>query len=339
MAEKNRVTLHDVAALAGVSHQTVSRVINNSDHVRPETRKRVEDAILELDYRPNAIARSMVRGSTHTLGCISPNLTDPVFANIIEGAQAEARRQGYFLLVGSASSVEDVQPLLDELLNRCVDGLLILNARDDERYQLLLPLIGNGTPMVYIKNSPDGERVSSVRCDDIQGGYLATKHLIDLGHKKIGLILGRHNEQCTHERLEGYKKALQEASLPFRESLLIQGNWSSRSGTQAVEKLLEDADQFSAVFAMNDRMAAGALRGLRGAGYRVPEDYSLVGYDNVPLSELIDPPLSTVHQPLEEFGRQAAQIVIQSIRSGKKSSPVERCITPELIARNSSTQK
>jgi len=228
MLEKSQVTLHDVAELAGVSHQTVSRVINNNERVRPETREKVEAAILELGYRPNAIARSMVQGNTHTLGCISPNLTDPVFARIIESAQAEARRLGFFILIGSASTVEEVKPLLDELLNRRVDGLIVLNARDDERYKLLVPLAEAGSPIVYVKNSPVEEPVSSVRCDDIKGGYLATKHLLDLGHKKIAIILGLENEQCTSERLEGYQKALAEAGLTISDNLIVKGNWSSR---------------------------------------------------------------------------------------------------------------
>jgi len=334
--EKTRLTLHDVADAAGVSHQTVSRVINNSDRVRPETREKVEAAILELGYRPNAIARSMVRGITHTLGCISPNLTDPVFTRIIESAQAEARRRGFFILIGSAATVDEVQPLLDELLNWRIDGLIVLNARDDERYKLLEPLAASGSPIVYVKNSPVNEPVSSVRCDDIQGGYLATKHLLDLGHKQIAIILGPQNEQCTMERLEGYRKALQEAGLSQREDLILQGDWSSSSGSEAVRGLLGRPEGFSAIFAQNDRMAAGAIRILRDSGYQVPEDYSVIGYDNGPLAALLDPPLTTVEQPLEFFGEQAASILIKFILN-ETSQPVEVCATPQLVLRKSST--
>jgi len=334
MLEKSRITLHDVADLAGVSHQTVSRVINNIDNVRPGTRERVKAAIHELDYRPNAIARSMVSGNTHTLGCISPNLTDPVFTRIIESAQAEARRLGFFILIGSASSTEETKPLLDELLNRQVDGLIMLNARDDERYKLLKPLYHNGTPIVYVKNSPESEPVSSVRCDDIQGGYLATKHLLDLGHQRIAIILGPKNEQCTAERLEGYQKALEEAGFTVDKNLIIQGSWSSRSGSDAAKELLEYSDRFSAIFAQNDRMAAGAIRTLRDAGFQVPEDYSMIGYDNGPLATLIDPTLTTIQQPLEDFGIRATQILIQAIQQNNPQ-PVDYCTTPELIIRQS----
>ncbi len=336
MSEKSRVTLHDVADLAGVSHQTVSRVVNNSDRVRPETRKLVEAAILELGYRPNSIARSMVRGTTRTLGCISPNLTDPVFAEIIQSAQSEAQRQGYFLLIGSARSVEGVKPLIDELLARCVDGLIVLNARDDERYKLLLPLIQD-IPIIYVKNSPNGENVSSVHCDDILGGYLATKHLLDLGHQKIATIIGPENEQCTGERLEGYQAALSELGLSPTGDLILQGDWSSQSGNQAMTRLLREPEFCSAVFAQNDRMAAGAIRALREAGYNVPGDYSIVGYDNVPLASLIDPPLTTIEQPLEYFGQQATKILINSVLKGDLE-PVKICAKPRLIIRDSSAR-
>jgi LacI family transcriptional regulator len=338
MVEKSRVTLHDVADLAGVSHQTVSRVINNSTRVRPETKERVEAAILELDYRPNVIARSMAKGKTRTLGCIAPNLTDPVFAKIIEGAQTEARRQGYFILIGSASNETHVRPLLDELLNRRVDGMIILNARDDDRYKMLLPLISNGSPVVYIKNSPDKEAVSSVRCDDVLGGYLATKHLLDLGHEQIAVILGPTNEQCTPERLEGYQKALTEAGIEYQEKLITQGDWSALSGSNAVKELISSSAHFSAIFSMNDRMAAGAIRTLREAGNLIPQDYSVIGYDNVPLAELIDPPLTTIHQPLDQYGEQAVKILIQTIRD-PYSERIDLCISPELIQRKSSAPK
>jgi LacI family transcriptional regulator len=335
MIIKPRVTLHDVAALAGVSHQTVSRVINKSANVRPETLDRVNAAILELGYRPNAIARSMVRGITRTLGCISPNLTDPVFTRIIESAQTEARRQGFFILIGSAGTVDEFRPLLDELLNRRVDGLIIINARDDNRYQFLQPVVKTGSPIVFVKNSPGEDPVSAICCDDVRGGYLATKHLLDLGHRKIAIILGRENEQCTGERLEGYRSALRDFGITPPGNLILQGDWSPQSGNQAAARLLQEPDSFSAIFAQNDRMAAGAIRALQEAGYQVPGDYSVVGYDNLPLASLITPPLTTIEQPLDYFGQQAAAILIKSVLKGDLE-PVEICAEPQLIVRESS---
>jgi len=168
---RSRPTIQDVARRAGVSRQTVSRVLNNKGEVRPETRDRVLAAIEELNYRPNAVARSMVRGHTCTLGCISPSLTDFTFASIIEGAQAEARRQGYFILTGSAPTEQEVESLLEEFLHRQVDGLIVFNPYADGRFRYLHPLIETGIPVVYLGNTARGEPVSSVRCDDQDGGY------------------------------------------------------------------------------------------------------------------------------------------------------------------------
>ena len=161
---KLRPTIKDVAARAGVSRQTVSRVINKKGEITAETRARVLAAIDELGYRPSAAARSMVAGSTSTLGCISPNLVDHTFASIIQSAQAEARRQGYFILTGSAPNVADVEPLLEEMLRRQVDGLIVLNPRADERYRYFRPLIEKGMAVLYLNNTPQDDPVSSVHC-------------------------------------------------------------------------------------------------------------------------------------------------------------------------------
>jgi len=328
------VTIRDVAALAGVSHQTVSRVINNSERVSPGTRTRVEKAIKELGYRPNAIARSMAKGHTHTLGCISPNFTDYSFASIIESAQVEARRQGFFVLTGSAPTVDEIQPLLDEMLNRRVDGLLVLNPRDDERYRYLLPLVKEGIPLVYLKNSPIGEAVSSVVCDDKNGGYQAVHFLVGLGHTSIATILGPENEECTLDRLEGYRQALKEAGIEPEKKMVAVGDWTAKSGEYAVQQLLETKQSFSAIFAQNDRMAVGAIRALRETGLRIPQDISIIGYDDIPLASYFDPPLTTIQQPMDEFGRHGAQLLIEAVQN-PKYIPKQVRLNVQLIKRSS----
>jgi LacI family repressor for deo operon, udp, cdd, tsx, nupC, and nupG len=331
---RSRVTIRDVAAHAGVSHQTVSRVINNSERVSPNTRARVEAAIEELGYQPDVIARSMAKGLTYTLGCISPNLTDYIFARMIECAQAEARRRGFFVLTGSAPTAADAQPLLDEMLNRRVDGLLVLNPRDDERYTYLLPLVEKGIPIVYLKNTPIDEAVSSVSCDDKQGGYDATCHLLALGHTAIATILGPENEECTIDRREGYHRALTEAGLDPASSLVGKGDWSVKSGGKAMQVMLASAEPFSAVFVQNDRMAMGAIRVLREAGRRVPQDVSIIGYDDIPFAPYIDPPLTTIQQPIDSFGHHGARLLIDTIRS-RTPKPKHIRLNAQLIERQS----
>lgn len=329
-----QVTIRDVAGRAGVSHQTVSRVINKSEGVTPGTRLRVEQAIKELGYRPNEIARSMAKGHTHTLGCISPSLTNYIFASMIESAQAEARRQGFFILTGSAPTVDEVQPLLDEMLNRRVEGLLILNPRDDDRYQHLLPLIQEGLHVVYLKNSPKGELVSSVCSDDQDGSYQATRYLLELGHTSIAIITGPENEECTQARLEGYHQKLSEAGISSDGLLIAKGDWSAASGGQAIRQLLASGIPFSSVFAQNDQMAVGAIRALMDAGLRVPQDISVIGYDDIPLASYFDPPLTTVRQPMDEFGRHGAQLLIDAIQN-PKYKPRQVRLNVQIIERDS----
>ncbi len=312
---KRRPTIKDVAAHAGVSRQTVSRVINNKGEVSPETRARVLAAVEELDYRPSAVARSMVAGHTCTLGCISPNLIDYTLASIIQSAQAEARCQGYFILVGSAPTEADVGPLLEEMLLRQVDGLLVINPYADDRYRHFVPLVKKGMAVVYLNNTPQDEPVSSVRCDDHEGGYQATRYLIDMGHTAIATLVGPANEECTFDRLAGYRQALAQAGLDFDPMLTPRGDWSATSGYQATQGLLEAGRSFSAIFAQNDRMAVGAIRALREAGRRVPDDISVIGFDDIPLASYFDPPLTTLRQPMEESGRQAVRLLIEAIQS------------------------
>jgi LacI family transcriptional regulator len=331
---KARPTIKDVAARAGVSRQTVSRVINNKAEVSATTRTVVQAAIEELGYRPSAVARSMVAGRTCTLGCISPNLTDYTLANIIEGAQAEARRLGYFILSGSAPTEADVEPLLEEMLHRQIDGLLVLNPRIDERYRHILPFVEKGMAVVYLNNTPQEEPVSSVRCDDREGGYKATQYLIELGHTNIATIVGPSNEECTFDRLAGYHQALTDAGLEVDPALGERGDWSATSGYQATQRLLDVGASFSAIFAQNDQTAVGAIRALREAGRLVPHDVSIVGFDDIPLASYFDPPLTTLRQPMQESGKQAARLLVATIQSPSRK-PEQVLIHARLIERAS----
>lgn len=334
---ENRPTIKDVAKHAGVSRQTVSRVINNKDGVSDATRARVQQVVEKLGYQPNAAARSMAVGHTHTLGCISPDLTNYIFASMIESAQTEARRLGFFTLTGSAPNKADFKPLLNEMLYRRVDGLLVLNPRDDDRHHHLLPLIKKGMPVVYIKNTPNGEAVSSVSCDDINGGYKATQYLLELGHTSIATIPGPKNEECTPDRLEGYRKALTEAGLEPNQGLIIYGDWTAKSGGRATQILLESGISFSAIFTHNDRMAMGSIRALRKAGLKVPQDVSVIGYDDIPLSSYFDPSLTTLRQPMDEFGQCAARLLINAIHNPNR--PLEQVrLRTQLVERESCAQ-
>ncbi|MFN2167762.1 MAG: LacI family DNA-binding transcriptional regulator [Anaerolineae bacterium] len=334
----SRPTIKDVAAQAGVSRQTVSRVINDKGEVSDATRARVLAAIEELGYQPNAVARSMVAGRTHTLGCVSPNLIDYTLANIIEGAQAEARRQGYFVLTGSAPQEDDVQALLQEMIHRRVDGLLVLNPYADGRYRHFLSLADRGTPVVYLNNTPRQEPISSVRCNDFEGGYRAARHLLELGHTRIATIVGPENEECTADRLEGYRQALSEVGLDVDPRLRADGDWSATSGYRAGQELLAAAPDFTGIVSQNDQMAVGAIRALREAGRAVPEAVSIIGFDDIPLASYFDPPLTTFRQPMQESGRRAIQLLIGQIEDPTRR-PEQVLLHARLVERSSCARR
>lgn len=331
----SRPTLRDVARKAGVSHQTVSRVINGSADVLPETRALVEAAVEQMGYRPNAIARSMAQGQTHTLACISPNLTDFTFASVIEGAEVEARQHKYFMLSSSASDPEAFRELVDELVgHRRVDGLIVINPYADERFEF----IPKDFPLVFVGASAHEKNICSVSLDDEKVAYEATRHLIDLGHTNIALVTGPMEEDCSQDRTEGYRRALSEAGIAFDESMVIEGDWTATSGQDALLSFIEQGHVPTAVFAQNDRMAMGVLRAARDANIKVPSQLAVIGVDDMPLSSYFDPPLTTMRQDIPRIGREATRMLLDMIQK-KATETRDLKLHAELVVRQSTSQK
>lgn len=328
-------TLRDVARLAGVSHQTVSRVINGSEDVLPETRATVEAAIEQLGYRPNAIARSMARGQTHTLACISPNLTDYTFASVIEGAETEARQHDYFLLSSSATDPKAFHALVDELVgHRRVDGLIVINPYSDDRF-LHIP---ENFPVVFVGARSHEKEICSVSLDDEKVAYEATRHLISLGHTNIALVTGPMEEDCSQDRAEGYRRALQEAGIAYDESKVLEGDWSASSGQRALLSFVESGNVPTAVFAQNDRMALGVLRAARDVNLKVPSQLAVIGVDDMPLSSYFNPPLTTMQQDMPLIGQEATRMLLEIIQ--KKTPAVrELKLSAQLVVRSSTSDK
>ena len=331
MAPRSRVTIRDVAKYVGVSHQTVSRVINNSERVSPETREKVQAAIEELSYSPNAVARSMALGRTSILACIAPNLTDYTFASIIEGAEAQAREQGYFLLSASAADPEAFTVAIEQLVDsRRVTGLLIINPYIDTRYSLVPPSF----PSVFVGSNSQDETISSVALDDSKAAYDATRHLIQQGHRKIAMVTGPMIEDCSQDRCAGFEKALNENNLENDPTLIIEGDWSGTSGHDALMRLAEVDQLPTAVFAQNDRMAIGVIQAARKLGLVVPKDISVIGVDDMPLASYFDPPLTTMQQDIVQIGKEAAKLLIETIENPDSPQRIQN-ISAQLVVRNS----
>jgi len=330
-----RPTIRDVARKAGVSHQTVSRVINGRESVLPETRALVEAAIEQMGYRPSAIARSMARGQTHTLACISPNLTDYTFASVIEGAETEARQHEYFLLSSSACDSDAFHELVNELIgHRRVDGLIVINPYADDRYKFL----PKDFPLVFVGARSHDGKVCSVALDDEKVAYEATRHLISLGHANIAMVTGPMEEDCSQDRADGYQRALCEAGIGFDESMIIEGNWSATSGQDALFSFVEQGRIPTAVFAQNDRMAMGILRAARDMNLKVPSQLSVIGVDDMPLSSYFDPPLTTMRQDMPLIGQKATRMLLDIIQN-KNSSIREVKLPAQLVVRQSTSGK
>jgi DNA-binding LacI/PurR family transcriptional regulator len=331
---RSSITIRDVAAEAGVSHQTVSRVINDNERVTPETRAKVEAAIESLGYSPSAIARSMAKGRTGILACIAPNLTDYTFARIIQGAEQEARQHGFFLLSASAPDEGIFTALIEQLVpSRRTEGIMVINPYADGRFNHL----PDQFPVVFAGARPREDAVNSVALDDVSAGLIATNHLLQQGHSHIATITGRMVEDCAQDRLAGYQQALQALDMPQRLDYVVEGDWTASSGFAALHQLMQSDTPPSAIFVQNDQMAAGVLRAAAELTLTVPDQLSLIGIDDIPMASYLSPPLTTLRQDFAEIGRLAAQLLIEVV-SNPNTQRQHLTLPATLIPRHSTTE-
>jgi DNA-binding LacI/PurR family transcriptional regulator len=332
--KKKRVSILDIAKEANVSYQAVSLVINNKEGVSDETRERISEIIQRLGYQPNEIARSLVAGRTYTLGCISESLTDFALSEITENIKTEALSKGYFLITGSAPNKEEARSIFDQFMRRRVDGLIVFDPSMDRRDQLLSNSVENGFPVVYVGAFPEKRNASGIRPDDIQGGMTAAKVLLEHGHREIAVIAGPLNEECASDRLKGFTDELDSNHCPLESARIESCSWLPQSGYQAMVSLFEKQFPITAVFCQSDMIAIGAMRAIRERNLRIPEDISIIGFDDIPLSNYLEPPLTTIHQDLDEIGKHAARLLIEKIENPVKD-PEFIFVENTLVIRNS----
>jgi len=314
-AGARRPTIRQVAARAGVSHQTVSRVINAEGYVGEVTRARVLKAISELNYVPNGIARSLSSNRSHTLGVVSNDISDHSFAELAAGAELEARRQGYYLIIGT---VEDGPPGDEEaylrlMQQRRIEGLIVARPRLRAASRRLLVAMASSIPTVVIASRLEAPRLHSVDIDNRAGGRAATAHLIERGHRDLATITGPLDWVSAGARLEGTREALREAGLNAEMRVQTSPDWGVEGGRQAMAHLLEAGRRFTAVFAQSDLLAVGAIAELQAHGLAVPADVSVVGYDDIPVARYLTPPLTTIRQPMGEVGARAVRILVEGM--------------------------
>ena len=328
--KSRRAVMADVAKLAGVSHQTVSRVINSSELVREDTREKVREAMRLLDYRPNPVARALATGKSRTLGVLTFDNTLYGPASTLVGVERAARQAGYSISIVSLFSLDRsaVLDAVERLRTQGVDGILVIAPQTaDVRAVAQLP---HDFPVVAVEAGPDqGVPVAAV--DQVAGAALATQHLLDLGHPTVWHIAGPNDWLEARQRLSGWRSTLQAAGAPVPPVLI--GDWSAESGYTLGRQLAADPE-VTAVFAGNDLMALGLLRVLHEEGRELPASLSVVGFDDMPEVAYFTPPLTTVRQDFTEVGRQSVHLLLDEIQSGARSS-ARATVAPELIVRES----
>ena len=332
-------TLEQVARLAGVSRSTVSRVINAQPNVRPATEERVWQAIRESGYQPNAVARSLVTQRTRIISMIIPEavttlFTDPFFPLLLCGVTETCNTHQYQLMLSLFTTSTDPQEMYRRVLHSgYLDGVIVASAALDD--PLIPNLLRDQIPFVSIGFHPD-ERVHYVDVDNTGGARMAVEHLIRLGHRRIAAITGPPDMVAGRDRLSGYRQALEAHRISIDENLIAQGNFAEISGLSAMQQLLPHSP--SAVFVANDTMAIGALKALRQAGLRVPQDVTLVGFDDIPIASAIEPALTTVRQPIERLSATAVEVLLGILDGAAAEPTVSRIILPtELVIRASSS--
>jgi DNA-binding LacI/PurR family transcriptional regulator len=327
---RRSTVMADVARAAGVSHQTVSRVINEADHVRPETRERVLLAMRELDYRPNSLARALVTGRSRTLGVVSFDTTLYGPASTLFGIERAAHAAGYFVSIASVTSLDRASVLgaVERLRAQGVDGILIITPHDAAAQAVLH--VPPDMPVVAVEAGPT-ESVPVVAVDQVAGAAAATRHLLELGHRTVWHVAGPSDWLEARQRVEGWTATLTEAGADIPP--LLAGDWSARSGYELGKRLVTVRD-VTAVFAANDQMALGILRALDEARRDVPEDISVVGFDDIPEAQFFSPPLTTVRQDFNEMGRQSLMLLLGEIEAPRRTSS-RVVVEPELRVRES----
>ena len=336
MNSPRRVTLADVAQLAGVDKAVISRVVNADPLlvIRPETRARVEAAIKELDYRPNIAARTLRTTRSGTVGLFIPDFANPVYAEIITGAESAALAHGQLLVTGS-SSVAGVkaQTYLDLLGQGRVDGLLLAGDPVTPREQETLDTLG--LPYLFLnRRNPGIDRY--VILDDGHAAAMAVTHLLDLGHTRIAHVAGPAGADTAARRRAGYEQALRSRGVPVDDELVVAADYTPQGGADAVRRLLDQGVEATALFVANVASAIGVLQALRDGGRRVPEDTSVIAVHDLPLAAYLAPPLTTVRMPLRELGALAIELLLGADPSAPITEVVRSPI--ELVVRQSTAQ-
>ncbi|MGR5297965.1 substrate-binding domain-containing protein [Vibrio mediterranei] len=327
-------TMKDIARLAGVSTSTVSHVINKTRFVSEEISERVNSAAKELNYAPSALARSLKMNRTRTIGMLVTTSTNPFFGEVVKGVERSCYHQNYnLILCNTEGDTERMRASIDTLLQKRVDGLILMcSTLEGEKLDIFdqYPTI----PVVVMDWGPIHFESDKIQDNSYLGGYLATKHLIECGHREIGCITGPLNRHQAMMRYEGYKKALKEHSLPLNPDWIIESDFECDGGAKSLEILMSRGALPSSLFVCNDMMAMGAINIAHDKGVKVPEELSIIGYDDIHIAKYMTPALTTIHQPKYRLGKAAVETLLAKIDKTTEVPDVVQ-LEPTLVVRNS----
>ncbi|WP_319533969.1 substrate-binding domain-containing protein [uncultured Vibrio sp.] len=328
-------TMKDIAKLAGVSTSTVSHVINKTRFVSEEISERVNNAAKELNYyAPSALARSLKVNRTQTIGMLVTTSTNPFFGEVVKGVERSCYHKGYSLILcNTEGDNERMRQSISTLLQKRVDGLILMcdsleGERIDvfERYPDIPVVVMDWGPMLFTSDK--------IQDNSLRGGYLAVKHLIESGHKQIGCITGPLIKHQAQMRYEGYKRAMIEAGLEFNSNWIIESDFECEGGYQAFKKMSKRGELPTAIFVSNDMMAMGVINAANELGIKVPEDLSIIGYDDIHIAKFMSPSLTTIHQPKYRLGQAAVETLLRRLNDKAAEAEVVQ-LEPTLIERNS----
>lgn len=312
--KKQKPSITDVAEFAGVSIATVSHVINETRYVSEEVTDKVKEAITSLGYMPSSIARGLASKETKIIGVIFSDISNPFFTSLYRGLESILSPEGYELILANTGELDNNQEkTLRTMISRQIDGLIIAPTGRDSR--MLNYLAESGIPIVLIDRDAPVKGVSIVEVDNITASYQATKHLIEDGNRRIGIVIGLPDVSTTQTRLEGYKKALADFNIPFRDEYVINGLSKIAGGYNGVKQLMQHEQPAEAIIVTNNLMTIGALHAFRELGLNCPKDVGLIGFDDHDWGDLNTPPLTVIQQPTIELGIKAAKILINNTKS------------------------
>lgn len=327
--------LQDVARQAGVSAATVSRVINEPALVNGRTRARVQQVIAEMGYHPSRVARRLrvESGRSNLIGLVIPDIQNPFFADIVRGVEDAAQRHGYAVFLGNADEdLDKERRYLEVMRSEAVDGVILPPSCETDT--AAAQLVRDGIPVVCVDRRLATVHVDTVMIDNVQGAYEATEHLLAHGHRRVGFISGRLDLSTSRERVQGFRRALEDRGIPMDPELVLSGDGRQESGRELATRLLALPEPPTALVAGNNLMALGALEAIHERGLRIPEQVAIIGYDDTPWARALNPPLTTVRQPGYELGSRAMELLLQRMEQPDRGTS-SVLLHPTLVVRRS----